>query len=69
MSNTSILSLAVTLHSILAITDTIPGQGAEPWVVYEGQKGPGFGHHIVFVTGDDQHRQFKRFQFVLQIPK
>ncbi len=29
---------------------------ADPWVVYEGQEGPGRGKHIVFVTGDDEYR-------------
>ena len=56
MLNISILSFAVTLHISLVSTETIPDQEAGPWVVYEGQKGPGFGHHIVFVTGDDEYR-------------
>ncbi|UCG46265.1 MAG: ThuA domain-containing protein [Phycisphaerales bacterium] len=30
--------------------------GADPWVVYEGRKGPGAGKHIVFVTGDEEYR-------------
>ena len=28
----------------------------DPWVVYEGKKGPGKGKHIVFVTGDEEYR-------------
>ena len=56
MLNISILSFAVTLHISLVSTETIPDQEAGPWVVYEGQKGPGLGHHIVFVTGDDEYR-------------
>ncbi len=28
----------------------------DPWVVYEGQQGPGQGKHIVFVTGDEEYR-------------
>ncbi|MBN2326010.1 MAG: ThuA domain-containing protein [Candidatus Omnitrophica bacterium] len=27
-----------------------------PWVVYEGNDGPGQGKHIVFVTGDEEYR-------------
>ncbi len=27
-----------------------------PWVVYEGQEGPGKGKHIVIVTGDEEYR-------------
>jgi hypothetical protein len=29
---------------------------ADPWIVYEGQSGPGKGKHIVFVTGDEEYR-------------
>lgn len=28
----------------------------EPWVVYEGGEGPGQGHHIVLVSGDEEYR-------------
>lgn len=28
----------------------------EPWVVFEGKKGPGRGKHIVFLAGDDEYR-------------
>ncbi|MCB9889762.1 MAG: ThuA domain-containing protein [Planctomycetes bacterium] len=27
-----------------------------PWVEYEGERGPGRGKHIVFVTGDEEYR-------------
>jgi hypothetical protein len=29
---------------------------AEPWVVYEGDNGPGHGRHIVLVSGDEEYR-------------
>lgn len=29
---------------------------ADPWVVYEGQEGPGKGKHIVLVSGDEEYR-------------
>ncbi len=29
---------------------------ASDWVVYEGQKGPGKGKHIVFLSGDEEYR-------------
>jgi type 1 glutamine amidotransferase len=29
---------------------------AEPWVVFEGEAGPGKGRHIVFLVGDDEYR-------------
>ena len=35
---------------------TALSSAADPWVVYEGQDGPGAGKHIVFVTGDDEYR-------------
>ena len=28
----------------------------DPWVVYQGQGGPGLSKHIVFVTGDEEYR-------------
>jgi type 1 glutamine amidotransferase len=28
----------------------------DPWVVYEGGKGPGAGRHIVLVSGDEEYR-------------
>ncbi|MGI6457954.1 MAG: hypothetical protein ACOX5R_20365 [bacterium] len=42
-------SLCVGAGSFAAETDT-------PWVVYEGNEGPGKGKHIVFVTGDEEYR-------------
>ncbi|NIL96606.1 MAG: hypothetical protein GTO53_04215 [Planctomycetales bacterium] len=35
---------------------TSSAAGNDPWVVYEGEKGPGRGKHILFVTGDDEYR-------------
>ncbi|MHC4692434.1 MAG: ThuA domain-containing protein [Planctomycetota bacterium] len=32
------------------------GQAEDPWVIYEGVRGPGTGKHIVFVTGDEEYR-------------
>jgi hypothetical protein len=31
-------------------------RAADPWVVYEGESGPGRGKHIVLVSGDDEYR-------------
>jgi hypothetical protein len=30
--------------------------GADPWVVYEGNDGPGKGKHVVLVSGDEEYR-------------
>ena len=29
---------------------------SDPWVVYEGSKGPGWGKHIVLLAGDEEYR-------------
>ena len=41
-------ALVCTLNSVAKADD--------PWIVYEGKKGPGEGKHIVFVTGDEEYR-------------
>jgi type 1 glutamine amidotransferase len=41
---------------VLALVPVTAAQQDEPWVVYEGDKGPGKGKHIVFVTGDEEYR-------------
>src|SRR5437762_4748150 len=39
----------------LALLLTSPAR-AKDFVVYEGKKGPGFGKHIVFLSGDEEYR-------------
>src|SRR6201988_3093697 len=34
----------------------LPARAADPWVVYDGVKGPGKGKHIVLVSGDEEYR-------------
>src|SRR5687767_4434549 len=29
---------------------------ADPWVTYEGDKGPGRGKHVVLIAGDEEYR-------------
>src|ERR1700730_2575906 len=31
-------------------------QAADPWVVYDGQDGPGKGKHVVLISGDEEYR-------------
>jgi type 1 glutamine amidotransferase len=50
MSLDFMVSLAFLL--IAAVTT----QAAQPWVVYEGAKGPGNGKHIVLISGDEEYR-------------
>ncbi len=40
----------------LVCTLESPAKADDPWVVYEGKKGPGKGKHIVFLAGDDEYR-------------
>jgi hypothetical protein len=35
---------------------TFSARAANPWVVYEGQSGPGKGKHIVLISGDEEYR-------------
>ncbi len=44
------------LLSVLIISIASVSVRAKPWVVYEGDEGPGKGKHIVFVTGDEEYR-------------
>jgi len=68
--------LAVTVVAMLIHTWTmciVPSLFADhPWVVYEGQQGPGQqglgkGKHIVFVTGDDEYRSEEAMPMLAKI--
>ncbi len=39
----------------------------EPWVVYEGEVGPGKGKHIVFVSGDEEYRSEEALPMLAKI--
>jgi hypothetical protein len=43
---------------ILGLASLVSGQAKaeDPWLVLNGQNGPGKGKHIVFVTGDEEYR-------------
>jgi type 1 glutamine amidotransferase len=47
-----------TLIAILAAVGLLAGaaRAADPWVVCEGQDGPGKGKHVVLVSGDEEYR-------------
>jgi len=47
-------TLLFTLLGVMAMSGTAHAE--DPWVIYEGDKGPGKGKHIVFVTGDEEYR-------------
>lgn len=46
---------AVVLIGLVCTSDCL-AEADDPWVVFEGKKGPGKGKHIVFVTGDEEYR-------------
>ncbi len=54
VKNTTGLWLIVM--AALVCTSNSFAKADDPWVVYEGKKGPGTGKHIVFVTGDEEYR-------------
>ena len=40
---------------------------SEYWIVYEGNKGPGVGKHIVFVSGDEEYRSEEALPLLAKI--
>jgi len=47
------LSFAV---AVVAVFSAASAFAANPWVVYEGEEGPGVGKHIVLISGDEEYR-------------
>src|SRR3984893_16196989 len=50
------ISARVLFLALLMILLVGRAQAADPWVVYEGSKGPGQGKHIVLISGDEEYR-------------
>ncbi len=50
---TKFFRVAAAVCLALAVTNLA---GAKDWVEYEGQRGPGQGKHIVFLSGDEEYR-------------
>ncbi|MBC8233515.1 ThuA domain-containing protein [bacterium] len=46
---------------------TTEKRNEEPWVVYEGNEGPGKGKHIVFVSGDEEYRSEEALPMLAKI--
>ncbi|MBY0525201.1 MAG: ThuA domain-containing protein [Gemmataceae bacterium] len=42
--------------ALLFLGVTASANAADPWIVYEGNEGPGKGKHIVLVSGDEEYR-------------
>ncbi|MCG6156235.1 ThuA domain-containing protein [Rubinisphaera margarita] len=54
------LTLLVSIPSFAAAAD-------QQYVVYEGEKGPGVGKHIVLISGDDEYRSEEAMPMLGQI--
>ncbi|GMQ80424.1 MAG: ThuA domain-containing protein [Planctomycetia bacterium] len=44
------------LALLISAASAARGRADEPWVTYEGGQGPGNGHQIVLVSGDEEYR-------------
>lgn len=53
MSSTRWISFALLAASLFL---SAPARGADPWLVFEGEAGPGKGKHVVLVGGDEEYR-------------
>lgn len=49
-------ALSMLAIAIIGAIHSIQAAAADPWVVYEGQDGPGKGKHVVLVSGDEEYR-------------
>jgi hypothetical protein len=47
-------SLATTIVAFTGFTPS--ASAADPWIVFEGQEGPGKGKNIVLISGDEEYR-------------
>ena len=47
-------ALLILLATIFGVTGR--ARAEDPWVVYQGQDGPGAGKHIVLIAGDEEYR-------------
>ena len=44
------------LLAVAVVALASSARAADPWVTFEGYKGPGEGNHIVLIAGDDEYR-------------
>ncbi len=50
----SLARMSIGLVLILNAAQTVTA--ADPWVVYQGTEGPGYGKNIVLISGDEEYR-------------
>ncbi len=55
-STTHLLTRLLAAATALAFLAAAAAMAADPWVVLQGNQGPGKGKHIVLVTGDEEYR-------------
>lgn len=48
--------LMISVLAVMAFQPAARAGAADPWVVYEGQSGPGKGKQIVLISGDEEYR-------------
>jgi hypothetical protein len=65
------MSAAVRLSGLLVVAAGIfscaRSNAEDPWVVYEGQEGPGKGKHIVLIAGDEEYRSEEAMPMLAKI--
>ena len=50
------LGIVAILAAAVTPLWTPAAKADDPWLVFQGQHGPGVGKHVVFVTGDEEYR-------------
>ncbi len=48
--------MKTVLRTLLPFALTLTALADDPWLVFEGKKGPGKGKHVVLVSGDEEYR-------------
>lgn len=68
---TGAVNLSVWLNLVLILlfmtAGVVRGEASELWVVYEGERGPGTGKHIVLVSGDEEYRSEEALPMLARI--
>ena len=49
------------LRTLLPLALSLTAMADDPWLVFEGKKGPGKGKHVVLVSGDEEYRTEESF--------
>lgn len=60
------MNILLVLTTVLA-TSVPTMDNSDPWLTFDGAKGPGVGKHIVFITGDEEYRSEQGMPQMAQI--